>query len=354
MKLIIQIPCLNERDQLARTLEDLPRELPGVDQIEVLIVDDGSSDDTSEHARELGVHHIVRFPSNRGLSAAFMAGLDACVRLGADVIVNTDADNQYCADDIVKLVAPILAGDADVVVGDRRVESIEHFSFVKRVLQKWGSGMVRRASGTGVRDSTSGFRAMSRKAAYQAFVHNRFTYTLEALIQAGRTGLTVVDVDVRTNPVTRKSRLFKSIPAYLRRNGPVIVRSYAMYRPAQTFSLLALLLALPGVLLIGRFLYFYLQNPEYSGYVQSLIVGVGFIILGFLVALLAFLSDLLAANRRLTEEVLMRVRRLDARLAQVDGSSPEFIVSTGEAPWRPRTRDPREPATAPARDSKAT
>ncbi|MEX1366343.1 MAG: glycosyltransferase family 2 protein, partial [Nannocystaceae bacterium] len=268
MKLIIQIPCLDEREQLGPTFADLPRQIPGIDEIEVLVIDDGSTDGTAEVARQLGVHHVIRFPRNRGLSSAYTAGIDACLRLGADVIVNTDADNQYRGSDIPRLVEPILAGRAEVVIGDRQTDTIAHFSVLKRLLQRWGSRVVRRASGTEVADSTSGFRALSRRAAAKLFVHNRFTYTLETIIQAGQAGLVVENVEIVTNPQTRKSRLFGSIPEYLRRNGSVILRAYNMYWPVQTFGFLAGLLLLVGLVLGGRFLYFYVLDPTYSGHVQ--------------------------------------------------------------------------------------
>lgn len=350
MRLIIQIPCLNEREWLAQTVADLPRAIPGVDSIEVLVIDDGSTDGTSDLARTLGVHHLVRFPRNRGLAAAHMAGLDACVRLGADVIVNTDADNQYRGTDIAALVAPILEGRADIVIGDRQTDRIAHFSFLKRVLQRWGSRVVRRASGTAVADSTSGFRALSRRAAAALFVHNRFTYTLETIIHAGQLGLAIENVRIQTNAKARESRLFGSVFEYVRRNGAVILRAYNLYWPVQTFGFLAIALFLFGSALGLRFLYYFVQDPDYSGHMQSLMVGVGAVVLSILVALMALIGDLLATNRRLTEEVLLRVRRLDAQIgaqlgaqvgtrAATDGTdvppSLEGIESTGAARWLP-------------------
>jgi glycosyltransferase involved in cell wall biosynthesis len=335
LKLIIQIPCLNESETLPGTIADLPRRIDGVDEIEVLIVDDGSTDATSEKAAEVGVHHIVRFPDNRGLAAAFMAGIDAGLRLGADIIVNTDADNQYRGQDIPKLVEPILNGEADLVIGDRQTDTIAHFSVLKKLLQRWGSHVVRKLSATDVTDSPSGFRAISRKAALQLFVHNRFTYTLETVIQAGRRGLAVRNVAVQTNPKTRESRLFRSIPNYLRRAGSVMFRAYAMYRPVQLFALLAILLFVFGSLLGIRFLYFYFSG-EGGGHVQSVVVATGAIVLSFLVALVAMLAELQAANRRLLEELLLRIRRLDSELKrnhpeqQLDG-----VRTTGAPPWRP-------------------
>ncbi|MEE9384689.1 MAG: glycosyltransferase [Nannocystaceae bacterium] len=336
MKLIIQIPCLNERDHITATFADLPRRIDGIDTIETLVIDDGSTDDTSQVAEALGVHHIVRFPENRGLAAAYTAGLDASFRLGADIVVNTDADNQYKGADIARLVAPLVAGRADMTVGDRNTDAQPHFSFMKRLLQRWGSAAVRRASGTNVRDSTSGFRALGRKALTQLFVHNQFSYTLEQIIQAGQLGLTIVNVDIRTNPKTRESRLFRSIPQYLSRNGPVILRAYSMYHPGRTFGLVATLLLVFGLSLMGRFGYYYLQNPDLSSHMQSLQVAVGAVILSFIVILMTFMAELMATNRRLCEEIMVRTRRIDQQLAAVQRAADQpvdGVHSTGAQPW---------------------
>jgi glycosyltransferase involved in cell wall biosynthesis len=327
----------------------LPRHIDGIDEIEVLVIDDGSTDGTSELAREIGIHHVVRFPQNRGLAAAFMAGIDAGLRLGADVIVNTDADNQYRGSDIAALVKPIVEARADFVIGDRQTERIAHFSPLKKLLQRWGSGLVRTLSATDVTDSPSGFRAISRRAALRLFVHNRFTYTLETVIQAGRAGLPIANVKVETNAKTRESRLFRNIPDYLRRAGNVMFRSYAMYQPVQIFSRLAIVLFVLGAATWLRFFYFYFVAGGAGGHVQSLLFGTGCILLAFMVALVAMLAELLAANRRLMEEVLMRVRRLDSDLAQRGGPQVEGVISTGAQPWR-RFDLPKTSATVKALD----
>jgi glycosyltransferase involved in cell wall biosynthesis len=337
VRLVIQIPCLNERDQLPGTFAELPRAVAGVDAIEILVIDDGSVDGTSEVATQLGVHHIVRFSRRRGLAAAHMAGLDAALRLGADIVVNTDADNQYRGQDIEKLVAPLLRGEADITVGDRGTNSIAHFSWLKRLLQRWGSALVRQLSGTAVVDSTSGFRAMNRKALYTLFVHNAFSYTLESIIQAGEAGLMIGNVPITTNAMTRKSRLFSSIPEYLRRNGPVIFRAYATYRPMQTFGIVALVLLVTGLALGGRFLYYYVTTGG-AGHIQSVQAAVGAVVLAFIVGLMALLGDMLAANRRLDGELIARIRRLDAALAgerRPQFAGIEGVISTGAEVWRP-------------------
>src|SRR5918998_3474111 len=269
MKLIIQIPCFDEEQTLPATLADLPREIPGVETVEWLVIDDGSTDRTIEVARAGGVDHVVRLTNNKGLAAAFQAGLDACLKLGADVIVNTDADNQYSGQDIPKLVEPILAGRADMVVGDRKTDQIEHFSPLKKRLQRWGSAVVRRASSTNVPDTTSGFRAYNREAALQMSVVSKFTYTLETIIQAGKQTVAIDHVPIRTNEKTRESRLFPSMWSYVRRNGASIFRIYALYEPLRFFIAAAILTALAGAFLWIRFGVFVIQG-ESGGYIQSL------------------------------------------------------------------------------------
>jgi glycosyltransferase involved in cell wall biosynthesis len=314
MKLIIQIPCFNEEQTLPETLADLPREIPGIDTIEWLVIDDGSTDRTVEVARAGGVDHIVRLTNNRGLAAGFQAGLDACLKLGADVIVNTDADNQYAGADIHKLVAPILEGRADMVVGDRQTDSIEHFSPVKKLLQRWGSAVVRRASDTDVPDTTSGFRAYNREAAIQIQVVSKFTYTLETIIQAGKMLVAVDHVPIRTNPKTRESRLFPSTASYVRRNGLSIFRIYALYEPMRLFMMAAAIAALVGAVIWGRFLWWFFIEGEGSGHIQSLILGSTMFIVAVQFVALGVLGDILAGSRVLQQRILERVRRVELHL----------------------------------------
>jgi glycosyltransferase involved in cell wall biosynthesis len=313
VKLIIQIPCLNEAEQLPATLRDLPRHVPGVDEVEWLIIDDGSKDDTVDVARRCGVEHIVRLTNNKGLAAAFQAGLDACLKLGADVIVNTDADNQYQGASIPDLVAPIIAGSADMVIGNRQVDTIEHFSWSKKRLQRLGSAVVRRASQTAIPDATSGFRAYNREAALQMQVVSSFTYTLETLIQAGKMLIALDHVPVGTNPQTRNSRLFPSTWAYVRRNALAIFRVYTMYEPLRVFLVAAGIAALLGAVVWVRFVYF-LIGGEGGGHIQSLILGGTLLVIAVQLAALGVVADVLAAIRLLLQRTLERVRRLELRL----------------------------------------
>jgi len=309
MKLIIQIPCYNEEDTLPVTLAALPRQVPGFDQVEWLVIDDGSTDDTVRVAREAGVDHIVRHTRNQGLARAFMTGLDTCLRLGADVIVNTDADNQYNAEDIPTLVAPILEGRADIVVGARPIESIAHFSLAKKLLQKVGSWVVRVVSKTDIPDAPSGFRAMSRLAAQQLMVFNDYTYTLETIIQAGQKNMAITWVPVRVNENLRPSRLVRSIPSYVWRSIITIVRIFVIYRPFRFFGTVALILIVSGVLLGARYLWFLARDPK-AGHVPSLILAAILLISGFFTALVALLADLLAANRKMLEEIRFAIKRI--------------------------------------------
>ncbi len=304
MKLIIQIPCLNEAETLPITLTDLPTAVAGFDTVEWLIVDDGSTDDTAAVARAHGVHHVVRHTRNQGLAKAFMNGLRAATDLGADVIVNTDADNQYCADDIPKLVAPILAGHADIVVGARPIATIEHFSPAKKFLQKLGSWVVRVVSRTDIPDAPSGFRAMSREAAKRLMVFNDYTYTLETIIQAGQRNMAIVSVPIRVNGDLRPSRLVKSIPGYIRRSIGTMIRIFVIYRPFRFFGTIGLTLLALGTLIGLRFMVFWLQGDS-GGHVQSLILAAILLGAGFNTILIAFIADLLAANRKLLEDIRM-------------------------------------------------
>lgn len=308
MKLIIQMPCLNESGTLAIAVDALPRQVPGFDIVEWLVVDDGSTDNTAELAKQLGVHHVVRHPVNRGLATAFMTGLDHCLRLGADVIVNTDADNQYEADDIPKLTAPILSGAADMVIGSRPVAQTEHFSWIKKKLQHMGSWAVRMASKTDVADAPSGFRAISRETAMRLNVFNRYTYTLETIIQAGQSNLRIVSVPVRTNADLRPSRLVKSISSYVRRSLVTILRVFITYRPLFFFAWLSLLLAIPGIFLGARFTYLY-QVGDGAGHVQSLILASLLLVLAALAGMCGLLADLIATNRKLLEQINQKLVR---------------------------------------------
>jgi glycosyltransferase involved in cell wall biosynthesis len=311
---MIQIPCLNEEENLPATLADLPTSIEGVDEIETLIIDDGSTDRTVEVARQCGVNHIVKLPRNKGLATGFQAGLDACLKLGADIVVNTDADNQYFGGDIDKLVRPILEGTAEMVVGDRDVAAIDHFSPSKKSLQKIGSWVVRRLSDTEITDATSGFRAYSREAALQLMVVDNFTYTLESLIQAGKTQVALSEVEIRTNPKTRESRLFGSTSTYVRRNGLAILRIYARYEPLKvffTFGVLAFVLAIASWM---PFLLDWILNGDRDGNIQSLLLGAVLFIVSMQLFALGIIGDLLAGQRVMTQRVFERVRRIKLEL----------------------------------------
>jgi glycosyltransferase involved in cell wall biosynthesis len=310
-KLIIQIPCYNEERTLGITLSALPRHIPGIDKVEWLIINDGSRDRTVEVAKEFGVDHIVNFSTNQGLAKGFMAGLDACLRAGADIIVNTDADNQYCADDIPKLIQPILLGQAEMVVGARPIWETRHFSVVKKMLQNFGSWMVRLASNTDIPDAPSGFRAFSRNAAMQLNVFNSYTYTLETIIQAGQKGIAVASVPIRTNPNLRRSRLVKSIPSYVFRSATTILRIFMLYRPLRFFALLGSIPLSIGTLLGLRWLIlFFFVDPTRSR-APSLILAAILILIGFQLWMFGLVADLMAANRRLMEETRLRLRRIE-------------------------------------------
>ena len=343
MKLIIQIPCFNEAEQLPATLADLPRTVAGVDAVEWLIIDDGSTDATVEVARAHGVDHVVKLTNNKGLAAGFQAGLDACLKLGADVIVNTDADNQYCGADIPKLVAPILAGHADMVVGDRETDQIEHFSPLKKRLQRLGSAVVRRASGTNIPDTTSGFRAYNREAALQMQVVSKFTYTLETIIQAGKVLVAVDHVPIRTNPTTRDSRLFPSMWSYVRRNAASIFRVYALYEPLRVFMIAAGIVAVPAAIIWARFLWFFFGG-EGQGHVQSLILGSTLMIIAVQLVALGVVADILAASRVLQQRTLERVRRVELTL----GVEPSHYEPGAAAGQRATTGAAAGPATGKA------
>ncbi len=308
MKLIIQIPCLNEAKTLGIALAVLPRSVPGIDKVEILIVDDGSTDDTVAVARAAGVDHIVRHPANFGLARAFMTGLDASLKLGADIIVNTDADNQYCAADIPALVAPILEGRAEYVIGTRPIARIEHFSPVKKFLQKLGSYVVRRISGTQVEDAPSGFRALSRDAAMRMNVFNRYTYTLETIIQAGYKNIPILCVPVRVNADLRPSRLVKSVPRYIQRSIFTMIRIFVVYRPFKFFFSIGTVFFLVGFLLGCRFLWHWLAGGG-RGMTQSLILAAVLMLMGTVFSMMAFIADLLSVNRQLLEDIQYRQRR---------------------------------------------
>ena len=308
MKLIIQIPCYNEEDNLAAVVADLPKELPGVDEIEYLVIDDGCTDGTVKVAKEVGVHHILSLPTNKGLAVAFLEGIRRCTELGADVIVNTDGDHQYPGQYIPDLIQPILDRKAELVIGSRPIEEIEYFSWLKKRLQRIGSYVVRKCSGTDIPDTTSGYRAYSAEAAMKLHVFNPYDYALETIIQAGHMGIKLAHVPITVNPKTRESRLFPSYGYYVRQSAPIILRAYATYKPFRTFSILSAITGFFGFLICFRFLYYYFSGSG-SGFVQSLILGAILLILSFNLFMLAILSDVITANRKLLQQSLFELRK---------------------------------------------
>jgi glycosyltransferase involved in cell wall biosynthesis len=331
-KLIIQVPCLNEAATLPVTLRDLPRRVPGIDVVEVLVIDDGSQDGTASVARAHGVDHIVQFRRQRGLAAAFMAGIDACLKHGADFIVNTDADNQYAGQDIPKLLAPLLSGEADIAIGDRNIPALHHLSWNRKVLQRWGSWVVRQVSNTRVPDTTSGFRAYTRDAALRMTIVSEFSYTLESIIQAGKKRMAIAHVPVATNPRTRPSRLFDNLWSYLKNSGSTIVRIYTMYEPLKVFTTIGVLTFGTGFAVSVRFLYFYFTGTG-AGHLQSLILSAVLMIVGFQVLLIGLVADVISANRKLLEDLLYRVRSME--LAAAD--RPDAL--TGSVTWSRRRHE---------------
>ncbi len=309
MKLIVQIPCLNEEKTLPLTVKDIPRVIVGIDHVEVLVIDDGSCDRTCKVAEECGVDHIIRLPETIGLARAFAVGIDACLKRGADIIVNTDGDNQYKGSDIPKLIEPILAHRADVVIGARDIDAIPHFSPIKKALQKLGSWVVRKASGTNIPDVTSGFRAFNKEAAARMNVISDFSYTLESIIQAGNRRISLVHVPITTNEKLREPRLFRSIWGYLRKSIPTIVRIYTMYQPMKVFLYIGGTTFMLGLAISIRFLYYYFQGR--TGHIQSLILAAILIILSFIFTMIGLLADLIAGNRKLIEDVLYRVKSIE-------------------------------------------
>ncbi len=311
MKLIIQIPCYNEAETLPETVAALPTHMPGIDKIETLVIDDGSTDSTLEIAKSIGIDHIVRLPEHIGLAAGFVAGLEASLRMGADIIVNTDADNQYHAGDIQNLIEPILAGRAQIVVGDRGVATLKSFSPTKRMLQRMGSWVIAQASGVNTPDATSGFRAITRDAALRTLVLSEYSYTLETLIQAGAKRIPIEYVPVRTNPQRRPSRLMRSMPQYLSLSSATIIRAYTMYRPLRVFTTIGLLMIFLGVFLGVRFLYLNYIVQTGGGLIQSVIMSAALLIVGFQVLLIGLVADLVGFNRKILEETLYRLRRFE-------------------------------------------
>ena len=325
MKLIIQIPCFNEAETLEVTLNDLPKHIDGIDEIEYLIIDDGSHDNTAEVAKKWGVHYVVRFRRNKGLAKGFMAGLDACLKNGADIIVNTDADNQYCGADIETLVRPILDKKAHIVIGERPIDDTEHFTPLKKKLQHFGSWVVRKASKTTIPDAPSGFRAYSREAAMRINVINDYTYTLETIVQSGRENMAVMSVPIRTNPELRESRLFHSMWGYIKKSMLTIVRTYLMYRPLYFFFMLGSILALVGVGFFVRYFVFFCSG-EGGGHLQSLILASTLLIVGFQTIVVGLLGDVISANRKILQDVQYHVRKMDYSRQECEDEKSSDLV----------------------------
>ena len=325
MKLIIQIPCFNEAETLEVTLNDLPKHIDGIDEIEYLIIDDGSHDNTAEVAKKWGVHYVVRFRRNKGLAKGFMAGLDACLKNGADIIVNTDADNQYCGADIETLVRPILDKKAHIVIGERPIDDTEHFTPLKKKLQHFGSWVVRKASKTTIPDAPSGFRAYSREAAMRINVLNDYTYTLETIVQSGREKMAVMSVPIRTNPELRESRLFHSMWGYIKKSMLTIVRTYLMYRPLYFFFMLGSILALVGVGFFVRYFVFFCSG-EGGGHLQSLILASTLLIVGFQTIVVGLLGDVISANRKILQDVQYHVRKMDYSRQECEDEKSSDLV----------------------------
>jgi glycosyltransferase involved in cell wall biosynthesis len=319
LKLIIQIPCFNEADAIGKTIAALPRSVQGIDEIEVLVVDDGSTDGTSEAARNAGAKYIVRHRRNRGLAAAFQSGIEASLEAGADVIVNTDADNQYEAEDIPLLIAPILQNKADIVVGDRQVSRNEHFSSRKRLLQVLGSTVVRRLARVDIPDAVSGFRSMTREAASQINILSTFSYTTEMLIFAGKKRMAITSVPVRTNAPVRDSRLFRSIPQFLLNTGITIARVYTLYNPLRTFASIGLVFMLIGLMPVVRFVILYLAGDG-AGHIQSLVIGGTLLVIGFITSLFGIIADLIGRNRQMLEMSLVKLRQMEERMNKLDAN----------------------------------